>query len=1143
MASRERVVINIEVNSDIATIEATRAALERLSGAESDSDRTVKRSTKTRDDHSASLRAATKHSDDLADATHRAGRAARGARGRWDGFGKALFSFRRDAGMAIGLFGKLIGVVNKLSLIEIPLLAAGLAGIALLFKSGTPFINMFRAAMSSMAYVAAGVGVAITTIAAAMREFQSVQFAPMYSEGGGNTTDRFVAASQAMKMFVDNANLAVAGSESLQKAFGVLSKQAPVTGGTVAAFEGLMNVVAGSGGDIGGGAQKLAEFIAKVQKSGLGAAGSEAKALGSDFEKIMKEAKELGITTQEEFFKAAAEGNLGETFQTKYAGQLEAVNSTLIGTFKRSFAGIKSIFIDVGQQFLGPARDAVFELELIVKRTVMQLSPMLAEFGQQRFFDNVISFADKAANKFVYLMTKYLNTAPGLIEYFGNVIDKIGGFFERIQDWARQFEDAGQVLIDNFFGPVFQGIIDKFGGGMNVLSDLVEANAPMLKSLADTLVELIAAIGDYGNMLKKAFIAAIPAINQVLKGVTQVFKIFTKIANGLLTIFGKGGNSTKVLAAVPVLYASLVLFSRFFSTLGSFFGKDMSIKANNVHVYGPGSGMGMGPLGSGPFPRANRFLSGEGGRISRVFGKATKAVGLSPKLTYGTAGMMMGGQALNMMGGQVGGYGGQALSGAGNALTAYGVGRTLGLGAKASAGLAVPVLAYTATTMLSDAIQDMPGFKGKFANKDAVGQLGMAAAGAGAGAAIGGAMFSFTGPGAAVAAVVGGIVGGITGYFQAGKHQDAAEDAARALSKSFAEASEEAFAAGDLEGLTKARSDLIAAHKKNMETLVDTATYQKELGNFDKMLADFDKRLKTYSSNAALAERYLGMSTDALNALAESAGINVQTELLSLRDIIGMTGRTAADQARLIKAAWSEINGAMVGGVLGDIQNIKQQKQLGYELSAMQNKVLGGAQTEDDLLNLVESQLKFSTAQFGEQGGLVNAFNTLTDPKAFLEGGALAGLGPEAQTKLAELVQMLNPQTALMKYVTPEQLGLLRNEVGFKGLDDIGIRNKLIEELGKDNMYLYNLQNAMATGSDFAVGQVTGGYVPTGPAVPTGVKGDKYTPNPVSQVNSNNTNNYTVQMPSGAILTPQTLKMIEDHFADMDRRNKERGGM
>ena len=353
----ERVVIDIEVNSDIATIVATRRALEDLTNAQRRYNREKDREPRGGGgDDSSGGRGGGRGGGGGGGRRRPRGGGGRRGNGRYDGLAGQVFDFRGDAGKMIGMYGSLLKVVNKLAMISLPLMMGLLGSISLLFKMGTYFVNMYRAAMSSMASAVGLAYVALTTLLAAQREFSAVQNSPAYIKGTMNTNSRFTAASQAISMFVGNSQLAVVSAKSLQSSFTTLSKVSPVTGKTTEAFTSLMDVVAGSGGDMDKGSEKLATFLSEVQKKGTLAAGAEAaKDLGPDFEKIVKEASALGIKTSDEFLKAAAEGKLGETFATKYAGTLDALNNTVMGRFNTAISVIKEQLTSLGCEYLDEA--------------------------------------------------------------------------------------------------------------------------------------------------------------------------------------------------------------------------------------------------------------------------------------------------------------------------------------------------------------------------------------------------------------------------------------------------------------------------------------------------------------------------------------------------------------------------------------------------------------------------------------------------------------------------------------------------------------------------------------------------------------------------------------------------------------------
>jgi hypothetical protein len=1089
-----RIEIEVDTGNSIAELEAVRRKLKQLNDDHDRLNKTYERHRRQIQEVTKENKRLSRDNDMLGNSLRRSGGAAGKAASRYANFAKKVFDLRGDIGKMIGVLGKFIGLMGKLAMFEIPAFAAGMAGIAALFKTGTFFAKMYNAAMSSLAYGVGAIAVALTTAVAAAREFQSVQFGPMYAKGAENTTNRFVAASQAMSMFVDSSRLASVASADLSKAFGILSKQAPVTGKTTAAFEGLMNVVAGSGGDLGKGAQNLATFIAKVQKSGLQGAGQEAKALGPDFEMIIKEARALGIDTQEEFFKAAAEGTLGKTFQEKYAGQLDALNETLFGRFKAAFVEIKTLLSDIGNTFLEPVGQMVKQMSVTIRRGIMQIAPLIKGFGTNSLFGDIIRLTDTVVNKIVYLMNRYLNNGPGLFSFFKDVIGAIGRTFERLQDWSRQFEEAGNVIIENFIKPVWDGLSQYFGGGMHTLAGLVEENGPQLQKFAEAVVELLKAIGEFSNMIKEAFVAALPALGVFLKVISKIFQVFTKVANFFMDIFGSLGSAGKVLAAIPVLYASLVLFRRFFTTFGGMFGKDMTVKARNVNVYGPGAGPGgtygggqsaFGPGSSSPPGTrwADRMRNSPLGQARGVYGNmrgygagrtdafraAAKGYSINPgsrlgflnnRFGLGNMGAMMLASGAMAYGSSIGGTKGAVISGAGEVANTAMMAKMMGASPLGTAALASGVGAYKAADISTNMIQDMSG--GKLGRDDTMGKLGLAAAGAGTGAATGAAIGAVIGGpiGAGVGAVIGTVVGGIKGYLNAGKFQKEARDAASGMVDKYTEEVEKAFAAGDLDALTKARDELQATHAANLQNITDQATYQEEMAKYAEELAEVDKQIKTYSDNINMAERALNTNSDAMNRLAKTAGIDLTREMLTFADMVKLVGKTSVEQSNLIKAAWSQISGGVLQGALGRIQQYRQGQQAATAAQATEQQILSGGATDEVMLQMIENTLGVATSRYGELGGIAATRSTLMADLA--PGGRFAGvLTPEQIQTFTGFIDMVTGADAIMAALTPEQKQMLTDITSSSGLSQTQVLDVVGTKMRNgDDAFLANLEAA-----------------------------------------------------------------------------------
>ena len=1049
----ERVVINIEVNSDIATIEATREALERLTRAERDYGRARDSRPDGGDDDDGGGSSGSGRSRG---GSSRGGRGGGGGRrtkpGRYDGFRGEVFDFRGDMGKGIASYGKILQLVNKMSMIELPLLAAAIGGVSLAFKAGQYFIKMYNAAMSTLAGTVGVAFVALTTFLAAQKQFAVVQNSPAYYQGAENTTNRFVAAGQAMTMFVENSNLAVVGAKGLTSAFSKLSANAPITGETTKAFETLMNVVVGSGGDIEKGTENLATFFNAIQKNGLSGGASAAKELGPDFEKIIKEAGALGIKTKEDFMKAAVEGNLGETFEKKYAGTLDALNNTLMGRFKTAVSDIKAQLTDLGSGYLGDAGNAVGRLQGIIQKTIARLAYVVNGWANTGKLNDVIDFIDRGSDKFIALMQKYLGTAPGIFGFFKSSFDSIGSAFDKMQDWLRTFKEAGDVINRSLFGPILTGIVDKFEAGFGNVRDLIIENEGAIRGFADQIVNIIGAIGKYGNELRTLIVSALPIFTVLGKVIEMFFSGLAKVLSGINAIVGflkKLGPIGKLLGgavSVAALYGAIIIAGRFFATLGKMFGKkmnnQMNITAGHVTVTGPGGvpgGHGSSPYRGGV--PAGGYRSGNGGfnfmqasgymtrgqqmqSLGRGFmapirgGIGTMRSGFSGVSNLmggmGNMGLMAGGTALMGLGESAGGYdtaGGSLLKSAGTGMTALGGARMLmgeealgkGLSRVTKGGRLVTGTAGTALAGVAaiGALSYGAGsyIGGKF-NDDSVKSRGTsAAASAAAGAAIGATIGSFV-PiiGTGIGAALGAAIGGVTGYMKAGKQRKETRKAAEALVDDYGSKINEAIEGGNVDDLLGARNQLMKDKQKLINSNADPAYAAKAVAKYDKQFAALNLKITHYTGNAALAEQAFGVSAEALNNLAVAAGIDLSSRMLNLQEMINLVGQSAEENARLMKQAWSGIGTAVATGIFKNIEDRKRAEEASKQVDAYANKLNTGDTSTSTMKAFVEQNLLYNTSKYGDLAGAGMALSALET--AYAPGGSLSNTTPEQRAAL-----------------------------------------------------------------------------------------------------------------------------------------------
>lgn len=1178
----ERVVINIEVNSDIATIEATREALERLTRAERDyareRDRRPSGGGGDDDDGGGSSGGGSSRGGG---GGNRRGGGRRTRKPRYQGFRDEVFDFRGDMGKAIASYGKILKLVNKLSLIELPLLAAAIGGVSLAFKAGNYFVNMYRAAMSSMASAVGVAFVALTTFLAAQKEFAAVQNSPAYYQGSVNTADRFVAAGQAMSMFVENSNLAVVGAKGLTSAFTKLSANAPVTGETTKAFETLMNVVVGSGGDIEKGTENLATFFNAIQKGGLSGGASAAKELGPDFEKIIKEAGALGIKTKEDFLKAAVEGNLGETFEKKYAGTLDALNNTVMGRFKRAISDIKAQLTDLGGEYLGDTGNAIGRLQGIVQKTIARLAYVINGWASTGKLNDVVDFIDKGADKFIMLMNKYLGTAPGIFGFFKQTFDSIANAFDATQDWLRTFKEAGDVINRSFFGPILSGIVDKFETGFGNVRTLIIENEDAIRGFADQIVNVLGAIAGYGNQLRTLVVNALPIFVVLGKVIEMFFSGLGKVLSAVNTITGflkKLGPIGKLLGgaiSVAALYGAIIIAGRFFAVLGKMFGKNMkdyNISANVVNVNGGGAPGTPGNPGTTP----------QGTRVSGRFGSGSLR-GISTLLGgYGNMAMMAGGAALMGAGESAGGYdsaGGSVLKSSGTALSTIAGARMLlgdealkkGLARKAIGGggrmvggtlggatagvAAIGALSYGAGSYIG----------GKF-NDDSVKSRGTSAlGGAAAGAAIGATIGSFV-PiiGTGIGAALGAAIGGVTGYMKAGKQRRETRKAAEALVDDYGSKINEAIEGGNVDDLLKARQQLIVDKQKLINTNADPAYAAKAVAKYDAEFEKLNSKITNYTGNAIFAESAFGVSAEALNNLALAAGIDLSAKLLDVRDILNLVGKSAEDNARLMKQAWSGIGAAISGGVFSQIDKSAQAREASKAVDASAAALLSGDTSASQIDNLIKQSMLFNTAEFGDFGGVGATDKGI---RASLgEGGALANLSPEAKAAILGRLESLDfSASEQVSTLATTSLGtredgstitgidriaeLLGNQVlGDQGLltaegtaDTTKLQGYIRNQLLKDPMYLAQLESASIAASkmneDSAARQLQANAFTGQPT--SGVYGTSNAPTGSNQMRPV-TNN--VQVTVTGNVDQRAVKQIKDVVMEAIRQDKERGG-
>ena len=1036
----ENVVIKIDVRADTATIERLRAQLRSLCREAEDCNDTFSRQSDTLRDLSREHKNTARDSNNLGKAMRGGNKEARNSRKSFADFRRELFDV---GGTAKALLGGLTGLIKfgfKYLAIEAAAAAVTLASATLLFKTGAFFAKTYQASLSAVAYGFAAAAAAAATFIAAQKQFQSVQYGPMYAGGAANTSDQYTAASGAMKMFVDDAKLAVLGSDALVSAFGTLSKQAPVTGQTLSVFKQLSNVTTGIGGDIGKNTQALAEFIAGFQKGGLGGSQTQKAidALGPEFKKITDEANKMGLTTYEKFSAAAMRGELGETFG-KYEGQLNTLNSTLIGQFKSAFTGIKSILNEIGDPLLAPVTEALRRVTRVIEVLFLRTRANIESFGATDLLDHLVSGFEKIANFIAKILTHNLMNAGSI---FGDIADgfrAIGNFFEKLQDFFRPLKAAGEVIIDMV--SVIGGAI--FGNFKNTLQDfgvsLVE-NKDSIMNFAESIGGFIQSFGNLGKSLRQAFIQALPVISAIADTLSKVVNALASIIN----VFNKGGalGSTLGLLAMFMGFRAAKIGGSYLNKginnkikgsmgiggAGGMGGMSstqvMNVNASAVYLNGPVMTGGTPP--TGPVPAGGNPAGGaaRGGRFGNFF-RNNPAMAAS-LLAFGgqvIAGTTNGRGAALDIGGNV----------AGAALQAGGFAKLAGA-STAQAGSAANLFgSYFLGKGLSSSIFESDTAMSKVGGT-ALGIGGGAALGAGIGATIGSVAIPIPGVGTATGAlagaIIGGIAGGIGGYFGAGKKQKETNKAAKKIVEGYGEAVTSAIAGGDIQGLIDAQTQA----QVQLKEMVDTNKFGAEaVAKQRKELEKYDRQISNYTKNAEKFSSLYGIGTDEMNKILSDLGIDGTKSIRSVYDVLVKGG---VDTAAILKTKFNEISGGIIDATLSifdkPLSKIEAQKQV----DAKQQAILSGATDEESIIEYLRAQYLYSLDTEGGDAAaaLANFGKTITlgaergqfgeSGTAVLEAARNLGLlSPDGGGATPQMMELIKPQLQAYAATVADALG------------------------------------------------------------------------------------------------------------------------
>jgi hypothetical protein len=485
--TEERVVIKVEIDADIG---GDLAGIERRIKSLEDRTRSFNRESRDLD------------------------RNNRRTEKSFDRVNKALMKF----GSTFGKFLKTLGKFSFIALAgQIGLFTAGLLAAKAALVTGRVAVKSYQIALKGLSIAAAAVATGLAVAAAAMREFQEAQLAPLLGGGAAGKKSAIALSrgigSRMTGLLGGEATTAITGSLARagvrgSQANSLVSQLYNITGGDAKAAQSL--AAAFAGGD-----------VKKAIQATQGAVGFKKDSL-------------TGISTMSGLVSAVSGGGAtADAFQ----GAGEAIAQTFVGTIKTEFAGIKGIFADVGEPLLGPFRNAFLQISKILREDILSLTAVVQRFGSESFAPTLVTIVDTVSEFVRSNIIGHLDTIENTAEKFVGFFKAISHFFYNVGNFLRQFEPAADVVID-----MFKAMAGTAGGRglFREFSGLIEGNAENFKEFGAAIGNVVGALLDLGSAGQGGFFAKLPTIIDALNRVaSELVPALGKVLSAMMPLFEK----------------------------------------------------------------------------------------------------------------------------------------------------------------------------------------------------------------------------------------------------------------------------------------------------------------------------------------------------------------------------------------------------------------------------------------------------------------------------------------------------------------------------------------------------------------------------------------------------------------------------
>jgi flagellar biosynthesis chaperone FliJ len=434
-------------------------------------------------------------------------------------------------------FGKAMQSVIKFGLKAMLVNVAGLSAALLSVSGAFTIARLAVKAWHATLTVGAAAGATMISVLAGLAAGQRQYAAAISASSYGGRSSGLVAANTQLRGLQKNASLAVLGADAINGAFAALSSNTRLTGGLQAALQQLGNYAASSA-DPKKSFTGAGEFLGLLQKNGklTPEALKAAEDIGPQFVEALNKSIKKGHTSSKSLLKDIMSGEL----TTGVAGQLDTVNTTLFGTFKRQLGLLTAQFADLGQSFLPGFTATIERLGQVMSTGLIAITGNVSKFANGSLINTLVTGFEKIVTSGTHLFNEYLPKSQGMLKTLSQWGSNIKNAFKAVHDELKPMLDGAGALKDAF-GPLVKSFFTEFYGGMKAFNAILIENAPALNAFGTSLKNLFMSFSNLSGEVKVALVQLLPIFTEVANVFKDVVNAIGDVAHALNGM-GRGGS-------------------------------------------------------------------------------------------------------------------------------------------------------------------------------------------------------------------------------------------------------------------------------------------------------------------------------------------------------------------------------------------------------------------------------------------------------------------------------------------------------------------------------------------------------------------------------------------------------------------------